>query len=61
LKFIYFKEHLKVNLFGDESESRLDLAARFKVKLLAVSNTYGFAVAGYKNSNLIHHWNNKKH
>jgi hypothetical protein len=50
-QFIYFKEHLKLNLFGDKNESRLDISSRSQVKLLAVSNLYGFVAAGYKNCN----------
>ena len=52
LKKIFFKEHARFDISDTNDESEFDLAQLFRVKLLCVSNLYGFAIVGYKSSKI---------
>ena len=49
-KKLYFKEHGKLDVFGSGDGSPFELPNLFRLKLLSVSNLYGFAAVAYKNS-----------
>ena len=55
-QFLYFKEHLKIELFDSDSQEEdietIKICNSHKVNLLCVSNLYGFVIAGFKNSQL---------
>ncbi len=47
-----FKENTHLNLFENNADSRLQINNKFRVRLLCVSNQYGFVVAAFKNGYL---------
>ncbi len=56
-QYLYFKEHLKIDLFDSDStdkdiDTKLKICDSLKVNLLCVSNLYGFIAAGFNNSEL---------
>ena len=53
VKKLYFKEHGKLDMFGPGDAAPFELSKIFRVKLLCVSNAYGFAVVGFKNGTIL--------
>ena len=49
LFIIILKENSHLNLFDNNTDSRLQINNKFRVRLLCVSNQYGFVVAAFKN------------
>ena len=54
-KKLYFKEHVKLNIFNSNQNSNehLEIRNQFKLKLAVSSKQYGFVAFGYKNGMLI--------
>ena len=54
-KKLYFKEHVKLNIFNSNQNSNehLEIRNQFKLKLAVSSKQYGFVAFGYKNGILI--------
>lgn len=46
---IFFKEHIKEELFGKKGSAYSEYLNLFKVKLLTVSNNFGFMAVGFEN------------
>lgn len=53
IKKLFFKEHIKEELFGKKGSPYAEYFDLFKVKLLTVSNTFGFVAIGFENGNNI--------